>query len=121
MLANFFIRQGRIEEALDLCDVAASAGLVEEVAALAVSALEMHGSASPPQFERVHKLLGDALLKQPASLALLTKMALLHNLNGAGATIIMITHDADLAAQLPRQIRVLDGEVVADTVTAAAP
>jgi putative ABC transport system ATP-binding protein len=48
-------------------------------------------------------------------------MALLHNLNAAGATIIVITHDADLAAQLPRQIRVLDGHVVADTVTAAAP
>jgi tetratricopeptide (TPR) repeat protein len=82
MLANFFIRQGHIEEALDLCDEAASAGLVEEAAALAVSALEMHGGASPLQFERVHKLLGDALLKQPASPALLTKMALLYNLQG---------------------------------------
>ena len=33
----------------------------------------------------------------------------------AGATIIMITHDAGLADQLPRQIRVLDGQVVSDT------
>jgi putative ABC transport system ATP-binding protein len=40
---------------------------------------------------------------------------LLHNLNAAGATIIMITHDVDLADQLPRQIRLLDGRVVADT------
>jgi putative ABC transport system ATP-binding protein len=27
----------------------------------------------------------------------------------------MITHDADLADQLPRQIRMLDGQVVSDT------
>ena len=48
-------------------------------------------------------------------------MALLHDLNATGATIIMITHDAGLAAQLPRQIRVLDGHVVADAATAAGP
>ena len=42
-------------------------------------------------------------------------MALLRELNGDGATIIMITHDAGLAEQLPRQIRMLDGHVVADT------
>jgi putative ABC transport system ATP-binding protein len=42
-------------------------------------------------------------------------MELLRELNTAGATIIMITHDAGLAEQLPRRIRVLDGLVVADT------
>ena len=41
-------------------------------------------------------------------------MALIRELNAEGATIVMITHDAGLAAQLPRRIRVLDGEVVAD-------
>ena len=41
-------------------------------------------------------------------------MALIHELNAAGATIIMITHDAGLADQLPRQIRVLDGQIVSD-------
>jgi putative ABC transport system ATP-binding protein len=40
-------------------------------------------------------------------------MALLRELNAGGATILMITHDQALADQLPRQIRVLDGEVVA--------
>ena len=39
---------------------------------------------------------------------------LIHELNAAGATIILITHDATLADRLPRQIRVLDGEVVSD-------
>jgi len=42
-------------------------------------------------------------------------MALLHELNAAGATIVMITHDATLADQLPRQVRLLDGRVVSDT------
>ena len=39
---------------------------------------------------------------------------LIRELNAAGATIIMITHDADLAGQLPRQIRIVDGQVVSD-------
>src|ERR687887_1152067 len=42
-------------------------------------------------------------------------IALIHELNDAGATILMITHDASLADQLPRQIRMLDGQVVSDT------
>jgi putative ABC transport system ATP-binding protein len=42
-------------------------------------------------------------------------MALIRELNAAGATIVMITHDSGLADQLPRQIRMLDGAVVADT------
>ena len=42
-------------------------------------------------------------------------MELIRELNAAGATIIMITHDGGLADQLPRQIRMLDGQVVSDT------
>jgi putative ABC transport system ATP-binding protein len=38
---------------------------------------------------------------------------LLCELNAAGATIVMITHDRGLADRLPRQIRMLDGQVVA--------
>lgn len=40
---------------------------------------------------------------------------LIRELNIAGATIILITHDAGLAGQLPRRIRMLDGQVVSDT------
>jgi putative ABC transport system ATP-binding protein len=40
---------------------------------------------------------------------------LIRELNAAGATIVMITHNAGLADQLPRQIRMLDGQVVSDT------
>jgi putative ABC transport system ATP-binding protein len=42
-------------------------------------------------------------------------MELIRELNAAGATIVMITHDGGLADQLPRQIRMLDGKVVSDT------
>jgi len=42
-------------------------------------------------------------------------MALIRELGVDGATILMITHDARLAAELPRQIRMLDGQVVSDT------
>jgi putative ABC transport system ATP-binding protein len=48
-------------------------------------------------------------------------MELIRELNAAGATIIMITHDAGLADRLPRQIRVLDGEVLSDITKAEAP
>jgi putative ABC transport system ATP-binding protein len=46
---------------------------------------------------------------------------LIHELNTAGATIILITHDAGLADQLPRQIRVLDGAVVSDLAHRETP
>jgi putative ABC transport system ATP-binding protein len=42
-------------------------------------------------------------------------VSLIRELNAAGATILMITHDAGLAGRLPRQIRMLDGQVVSDT------
>ena len=40
---------------------------------------------------------------------------LLRELNDAGTTIIVITHDNDLAASLPRQIAIRDGEIVSDS------
>ncbi|MFE1381786.1 ABC transporter ATP-binding protein [Streptomyces sp. NPDC058740] len=42
-------------------------------------------------------------------------MELLHALNAEGATIAVITHDTDIAGRLPRQVRIRDGRVVADT------
>jgi putative ABC transport system ATP-binding protein len=40
-------------------------------------------------------------------------MALLHELNDAGRTIVRITHDTDIAAAATRQIHLRDGRVVA--------
>jgi putative ABC transport system ATP-binding protein len=45
---------------------------------------------------------------------------LIRELNAAGATILMITHEAGLADQMPRQIRVLDGQIVSDTANREA-
>jgi putative ABC transport system ATP-binding protein len=39
---------------------------------------------------------------------------LLQELNSGGATIIVITHERELAARLPRQIQMLDGRIVSD-------
>jgi putative ABC transport system ATP-binding protein len=47
-------------------------------------------------------------------------MELIRELNVAGATIVMITHDAGLADQLPRQIRMLDGQIVSDIANGRA-
>jgi putative ABC transport system ATP-binding protein len=39
----------------------------------------------------------------------------LHELHGAGTTVVVITHDPELAAGLPRRVTVRDGRVVADS------
>ncbi|WP_141583824.1 ABC transporter ATP-binding protein [Actinomadura sp. WMMA1423] len=41
-------------------------------------------------------------------------LALLDELNRAGTTVVVITHDAEVAAHAPRRVRIRDGEVVAD-------
>jgi putative ABC transport system ATP-binding protein len=38
-------------------------------------------------------------------------MALLGELHGEGATVVVITHDAGIAETLPRRVEVRDGEV----------
>jgi putative ABC transport system ATP-binding protein len=40
---------------------------------------------------------------------------LLRELNADGATLVIITHDRELAALLPRQVQVRDGEIVHDS------
>jgi putative ABC transport system ATP-binding protein len=46
---------------------------------------------------------------------------LLEQLNAEGATIVVITHDHDLAARLNRQVHVLDGRIVSDTARSCRP
>ncbi len=42
-------------------------------------------------------------------------LALLRELNDAGTTVLVITHDLELAASLPRQVRMRDGRVEQDS------
>jgi len=48
-----------------------------------------------------------------------TIVTLLHELNSQGTTVVVITHDAEIAGQLPRQIGIRDGVVVSDSAVAA--
>ena len=39
---------------------------------------------------------------------------LLKELNRAGTTVVVVTHDLNLAAQFPRQIQLMDGRIISD-------
>jgi putative ABC transport system ATP-binding protein len=42
-------------------------------------------------------------------------LALLDQLHDQGVTIVVITHDQNIAARMPRRVEMLDGRIVADT------
>ena len=47
-------------------------------------------------------------------------MALLRDLNASGRTVVLITHDRDIAASAPRQVAMRDGLIVDDSKEMAA-
>jgi len=48
-------------------------------------------------------------------------LELFQQLNADGATIVVITHDRELASRLGRQVRMLDGEIVSDNTREHQP
>jgi putative ABC transport system ATP-binding protein len=47
-------------------------------------------------------------------------MTLLRRLNATGTTVVLITHDRDIAGGLPRRVEIRDGDIVGDSRSAAA-
>ena len=41
-------------------------------------------------------------------------MAIFHQLNRDGITVVMVTHEMDIAQQTGRTIRLLDGQIISD-------
>ena len=48
-------------------------------------------------------------------------MALFGDLNREGITVVLVTHEPDIAAHAKRQVRFLDGHIVSDHLTEAVP
>jgi putative ABC transport system ATP-binding protein len=111
---------------------------VEERRALASAALDSVGLADRETFrpsklsggQRQRVAIARALVGEPAivladeptgnldSASGTAIVGLLESLNAEGATIVVITHDRELAAHLPRQVEVLDGRIVTDSAPA---
>jgi len=47
-------------------------------------------------------------------------MAIFHSLNQEGITIVLVTHETDIAEHAKRQVRFLDGKIVQDTGSASS-
>ncbi|GAA3130787.1 ABC transporter ATP-binding protein [Planomonospora alba] len=48
-------------------------------------------------------------------------MRLLHDLNASGTTVVVITHDREIAASLPRRVGMRDGRIVSDSAAGPDP
>ena len=111
-------RKRRIEECLEQVGLAARAkhlpqqlsGGQQQRVAIA------RALAGKPRF-----LLADEPTGNLDSLMARQVMELLEQINRDGATIVMVTHDPDLARRAPRNIQVVDGQLADFTLYQGAP
>jgi putative ABC transport system ATP-binding protein len=105
------------------------------LAALDVVGLAPRASARPTQLsggQRQRVAIARALAGEPAIILAdeptgnldqatgRSILALFEALNKRGATIVLITHDMDVARRMPRRIEMLDGRIVTDTTVQSA-
>jgi putative ABC transport system ATP-binding protein len=117
-LAGKFRPQERRERALSLLDLV---GLADQAG-------KLPGAVSGGQQQRV--AIARALANDPPllvadeptgnldSASARSIFDLFHQLVKRGKTILMVTHDKELAAQVPRKIEILDGRITQDVQTA---
>ncbi len=136
---GFVFQQFHLLEAVSAVDNVATGLIYQGVRrrrrrAMAAEALERVGlghrlSHKPPQMsggERQRVAIARAIVSNPAivladeptgnldSRTSSDIIELLRRLNDDGSTIIVITHDRDLAAELPRRVTLSDGRIVED-------
>jgi putative ABC transport system ATP-binding protein len=124
-----------VADGLLYAGVPAAERTVRAADALRAVGLEQRASFRPTELsggERQRVAIARALVGRPAILLAdeptgnldqttgKALLALLEQLNEAGTTIVVITHDHEIASRLHRQVHMLDGQIVKDTRTEQA-